>query len=714
MSFSQTKRIVLLVVVVSIGLAGIASHIYLGADREYATGALAVLDHIFDLILALTLTAILTAVGHAICERLRLKFFNAAEEISVSLFVGTGVVGLAVLFFGLAGWLRPVPIALLMIVCIVATRRSWMRLYEVITASIQNVTRTREAAVAATIYLGLIVFLCLRAATLPNAADELIYHLSVTNDFVQRGQVYPMFDNALGNLPFLIHMTYTLCLLAGSDIAARLLSLFLAVGTSFAIFGFCSRYSSKRIGAVAMFAFFGAGMVVEVAVTSRIDVSLAGMLFLCTYAMVNYLDTDRREWLWVSALFAGFSLGIKHTAFIWLGLIGLMYLVEQLVKRRSSMAAIFGRGLAYTLLAIAIASPWYIKNYVWFHNPVYPLLTGEVAEFGPQGVRYFDANDEQKLDAYFNIVRSELPEVVKAQEKELTDAINSRVQRHPLRWWEFFLKPNTYLMSEPNHYPNYLFLVIPLLVFLRKPKWIMWLLALSLGFVFALTWTSWIARYLLPAYPALTIVASYVVTSLSESLKQWVSSLEKLHVYAVAVVLGVVVAGGVQLMKKFNSWSYLSGKVSRHEIVSGLTYYQPIQFINSRLPPDARIFVVGVQLTHGIEREHLSDESWFTTKWRRVLVRNTSFEEVNEDLKRQGFTHIFYSANLFKFAAAMGTQGTGGMELISSYKQAMSEEARRLGPEYQLLRNWSTFTLYKRNFLETLYSVDGYEVLRIK
>ena len=52
--FIAKKQILLVIVVVGIALAGIAAHIHLGA-REDATGALAVLDHIFDLTLALTL-----------------------------------------------------------------------------------------------------------------------------------------------------------------------------------------------------------------------------------------------------------------------------------------------------------------------------------------------------------------------------------------------------------------------------------------------------------------------------------------------------------------------------------------------------------------------------------------------------------------------------------------------------------------------------------
>jgi 4-amino-4-deoxy-L-arabinose transferase-like glycosyltransferase len=663
-----------------------------------STGLLAVVAHVYDLAVALMLAAVCVCVGNAVCERFGVRFASLGEEIGFSLFVGAGVIGLSVLLFGLAGWLRPLPIALLMVVLIAMVRESWTRLYR---RSVESLEQSREEKIVASIYVVFIAFLVLRAATVPNAPDELIYHLSVTNDFVKHGRVYPMFDNSLGNFPFLIHMVYAAGKLAGSEIAARLFSLFLAVGTSLAILGFCSRYLTRRIGAVAVFAFFGAGMVVEVAVTSRIDVSLAGMLFLCTYGMINYLHTGERGWLWISALLAGFSLGIKHTAAIWLALVGVMYMVQRLAINRDRVNAVLVQGIVYALLAFTIASPWYIKNYVWFHNPVYPLITGEVADFGPQGVRYFDANDEQRLEAHINAVRTEAPELVNAQEQELTNTINARIERHPLRWWEFFFQPQKYLMAEPYHYPNYLFLIIPFLVFVKKPRWIVWLLLLSLGFVFIVTWNSWIARYLLPAYPALTIVAAYALVKLTERLKQ-----EKLAIFALAAALGVVIAIGVKSMVAFNSFSYLAGINSRRQTISRFTYYRPIDFINTQLPATARILVIGDQLSYGIEREYVGDESWFATKWRRLLARNASLSEVNEDLKRQGFTHILYSPELFKFSALMGTHGTGGMEMITSQQN---------NPEHQVLRNWSTFTLYQQKFLEPVYSDSNhFFVFKIK
>ena len=664
--------------------------------------SLAILNNIYDLTLALIITMAVVCVGHAICKLLRVDFASGPEEVSFSLFVGTGVVGLSVLGLGLVEQLRPLPVLILTAVYLFASRRSWTRINTVIRKGFAGMTQTRETKLVSLIFIGFIVLLILRAATPPNTADELIYHLPVTKAFVDQGRVYPMFDNSLGNFPFLVHMIYALCLLAKSDIAARLFSLFLALGTALALYGFCARYLTRRLGVVAMFAFFAAGMVVEVAITPRIDVSLAGMLFLTTYAMFNYLQTQNIRWLLVSAALAGFSLGIKHSAGVWLLLIGVMYLVETLFRRREQVTAVLTRGILYALLAAVVASPWYLKNYFWFGNPLYPLITGEVADFGDKGIRYFNANDEQKFEAHFQAATQEIPDVVREQEQAITAAVNSREERNALRWWNIFLKPNRFLMAEPNQYPNYLFLMIPFLVFVRRRAVILWLLLLSIGFVLAITWTSWIGRYLLPAYPALTIVAAYVITSIAERVRP----LRNLPVYSLAIVLGVVVSASVLSMRKFNSLGFVTGMVSRRDVQLPLTYYKPIDYINNQLPSNTRIMLLGAQLNYGIERPYTADETWFTTKWRRLLVHNDSLDELNDDLKRQGFTHILYSPAIFTYAASMGTSGTGGTDLMASQPSSA---------EHQLLRNWSTFTLYQQKYLETVYSDNGhYYVFRIK
>jgi len=688
-------------------IAATLTHVYLGAAAENTTGVLAVLDHVFDLVAAVTLSSVLLSVGNSLTKRFSLQFINSAEHLSFSFFLGAGVVGLLVLLMGLLGLLRGWAILALLLVALLLTARDLPQLWQ----SLIRATQTAfEAKLVAGAFTGLFALLVLRALTPPHVADELIYHLPVPLQFVQAGRVFPSYDNSLGNMPFLVHMIYAVFLLAGSDVAAKLFSLFVAMATAVLLYAFCCRFFTRRVGVMALFAFFASGMIVELAITTRIDVSLAGMLFACTYAMINYLTTRSRAWLWLSAVFAGFSLGIKHTAALWIFFVAILYLVET-IRSRESIRKVLQYGVVYTFLALVVASPWYIKNAIWFHNPIYPFVTGEVAAFGPNGIRYFNAEDERKLDAHFEAVRKAIPDIVAAQQKELTQAANMRVERHPMRLWEFFFRPQAYLMAEPYQFPNYLFLVIPLIVFLKPGKWIWWLLILGLGFVFSVTATAWISRYLVPAYPALTIVAAYALDALSRRLGTRLAVAKGIPVYVVILALAPIITNCVLIFRHFNSVHYVTGTVSRHEFLTQFLFYRPIEFVNRELPSTARVMMIGAQMNYGLKRPYYADESWFATKWRRLLVENDSLHAVNEQLKQQGLTHVIYSPSLFIFAAQMGLEGTGGMSLIAKPE----DRAGPRTPEYPVLRNWATFTLYKERYLEPVYKDEyGHEVLRIK
>jgi hypothetical protein len=518
--------------------------------------------------------------------------------------------------------------------------------------------------------------------------------------------------------------------MAGSDIAAKFFSLGLSIATALALYGFCERYVTRRVAAFAVFAFFAAGMVVEVAATTRVDVIVAGMLFVTTYAMINYLHTGQRSWLWTSALLAGFSLGVKHSAALWLLLVGVMYVIESLLKRRASFANMMKYGSGYVVIALAVVSPWYAKNYAWFGNPFYPFFTGEVASYGPDGLRYFNSEDEQKLDAHFDVVRKENPRVVKAAEAAITRSAGMQLERHPMRPWEIYVNPDTYLMSEARHYPNYLFLVLPLSLFMIRQRWLVWLLVLSICYFVMATWSSWIARYLLPAYPALTILVAYTLVTASERLKQKTAVLRLLPLYLILIVLTVVITTSFRSLVHRNYFSFIAGATSRHDFMRGFDYYYPVNFINSELPADAHVMSIGAQMIYGMQRPCLTDETWYTTKWRRLLVHNPSLEDVHQDLKRQGVNYILFNAGVFLYAAEMGLEqgqvvppvprplaaAALGMkyETDNDLKQSF-EEARRLGPNFPLLRSWATFAAYRDKYLEEVYSDEnGYRIYWIR
>ncbi|MCI0486436.1 MAG: glycosyltransferase family 39 protein [Blastocatellia bacterium] len=705
------------------------AHIRLAHATEDYTGILGPLDRIFDLAFAAGLAGLAFCIGRRVCRALGTEFASLAEEIAFSIMMGTGVIGLSVLGLGLAGLLRWLPVAVLMALFIFVSRKEAARAWSMIREGVTAVTATKQRRIIAASFGFLLVILIVRTATPPHVYDEAIYHLSVPNLFVKQGRVYPVLDIWPGNSPLLIHMIYTVCLIAKSDIAAKLFSLIMGVVTSLALYGFCSRFLTRRVGAISMFGFFGSGMVVEVSVTTRIDVAFAGMLFLCTYAMMVYFETERRSWLWVSAILFGFSMGIKYPAAAWGAIIAGMFLIENL-RRRKPLLEIIKYGLAFTIIAVAVALPWYAKNYVWFHNPVYPLLTGEVAEYSSEQVRYFNPEDKIRLDGHLNAVRNEIPDVVKTIEGSLAEAASFRVERHPLRFWEYFTKPELYNVAEPYLDPNYLFLLTPLLIFFPKRKWLIWLAVFSIAFYLIVAMTSWVGRYLLPIYPPLTVLAAYVLAQLSDKLQPRAPAARWLPIIALVITVGSTAFVSISLTQAMDGLSFITGNISRRQFMLVLFYYPSIDFVNRHLPKDARVMMLGAQMCYDVDRDYIADTSWDATEWRRLLIRNDSLEEVAQDMKRQGITHFFYSPGLFKFAAMTGREGGAGVgegskghgifKLISFLGRTKASsgqpDAIEPQPDYYIeLRNWATLELFRRKFLEPIYAdQSGYYIYRFK
>ncbi len=695
-------------------LAAIYAHITINGNPDF-TGPLAILDRIFDLALTGGLAALMFCTGARLSRALRLKFLSIAEELSFSIMLGTGAVGLFVLALGLIGLLKPLPVGLFILLLFISLRSELVTFGEVIRRVVVAATSTQNRAILSGLYLLVILVLIIRASSPPWAVDEVIYHLPATKSFVEQGRIYPLYHQPLGNMPFLIHMIYAVCLLAHSDITAKFFSLLLTIVTSIALYGFSVRFLTRNVGLVAMFGFLSACMVVEVGVSTRIDVSLAGMLFLATYAMILYLDTQDIKWLFASAILSGFSLGIKLNALLWLSLLGAMLLFESIVRLRVSAPRLAKTAVLYTLITLAVSSPWLIKNAVWFHNPVYPFITGELADLD-NGPRYFNREDDLKLDAHFDAARQASPaefQALKTKFDEAVEAAKHESQRHPMRFWEYYTNPHKYFMGDYHHYPSYLFLVLPLFVLIPRTRWLTWLLLCSVAFFLVLSSTSWIARFLLTIYPPLTLVSAYTLVEFSRRFAGRRAELLIFFVVSACLVFQLFVSG--KFIRQLKHFEFLSGSISRSQFWSSIFYYPPIDFINRNVPETGGVFSLGGEMCYPMRRRYISDGSWDGTEWRRLLVRNASLDEVHRDLKNQGISHVFFANFYFELIAKTGWPKPGGSRFLGTTRNTNPARILEFGPDYTSLRNWVTFDHYRRNYLELLYKdKNGYEIYRLK
>jgi len=145
-------------------LAAIYAHITISKNPDYA-GSLAILDRVFDLALAGSLGVLTFSIGSRLSKVLQLKLMSVAEELSFSIFLGTGALGLSILALGLLGLLKPLPVALLILSLLIALRSELTRFVEVIRKGLIAATCTRERAILSGFYLFIVLVLIIRASS---------------------------------------------------------------------------------------------------------------------------------------------------------------------------------------------------------------------------------------------------------------------------------------------------------------------------------------------------------------------------------------------------------------------------------------------------------------------------------------------------------------------------------------------------------------------
>jgi len=227
-------------------------------------------------------------------------------------------------------------------------------------------------------------------------------------------------------------------------------------------------------------------------------------------------------------------------------------------------------------------------------------------------------------------------------------------------------------------------------------------------FVFAAS-SSWLARYQLPIYPPLTVLSAYVLTSLSERLSRRSALATILPTIAASTAVGMTLFIFTIQIYNWNGFGFLLGSLSRRAFLQGAYYYPPIDYVNHHTPAEARILMVGMETAYHLERNYVADPAWDSVEWQRLMVRNNSLEEISQDLKRRGISYVIFDPGLYRFVAIVGRAGSGPAGTVYS-----SPTAPRV-PDFQVqFRNWATFELFRRKFLDLVYEDHGHYVLKLK
>jgi len=526
---------------------------------------------IFDILLLFVLILVFIALGRRVFKLTKTEFSSFIEEMVFSFGLGAGIIALLTLGIGLLGGLRRwifyiltfglLGVLILDVKDILLGAIRWFR------AKRPGLQSFETALLIIFGLYFLLTFFCALAP--PTEWDSLVHHLSVPKAYMQNGRIFNM-SPAQGwfvkesNYPSNMEMLFMLGMLLKSDALATLIAWSVAIVLTLSVYSLSRQFLPARVSLISMGILLSGSTVALHATCNTVDTGVSLFALLALYAAFKWADSGDYRFLLLSGVYAGFCAGTKYTGLPVIPVLGFITVLLVVLERRKPLAGVKYMCL-FGLVALAAASPWYIKNYVYTRNPVYPffarILGGKNILPGDAG--YALSTGWRGADDYSTWYKLILGYI-----------------RFP---WDLTMMRGVFgKMSSIG--PLYL-IFIPCLLFFknihRKVKYILFYGLCGLTIVFALAQRT---RYLFPFIPPLAVVASYSLFRIS-SRDEFIRR-ASLLVFLAAILLNMILV----LQLTAATGPVILGHESRREYLSSnLRNYEAILYINENLPDSARI-----------------------------------------------------------------------------------------------------------------------------
>jgi hypothetical protein len=219
--------------------------------------------------------------------------------------------------------------------------------------------------------LGLSALLSFLLTLVPpfEAFDALLYHLTLPATILKNGGLL-----AINNSPFwhpgLTENVYLWALGMGSERAAQILHFAWTLSAVLLLWNWSVKIWGSEIGRKTLLLIVAIPSLVMLASWAYADMSLVYYSVAALYAITRYRTTGSSPWLFIAGIMSGFAMGIKYTSFVLPLTCGLLLLFQSPLRKAILSAAQF------SVVALLVAAPWYIRNAAYMGNPVYPFVFG--------------------------------------------------------------------------------------------------------------------------------------------------------------------------------------------------------------------------------------------------------------------------------------------------------------------------------------------------
>ena len=446
--------------------------------------------------------------------------------------LGWGMLSFSTFALGLAGALHPVVFWGALLLGLLLLRAD---VREVLTGlhSLRFPFGSRFERVLAYFVAATLILAFIRALTPPLAWDSQLYHLAVGKYWIAQGRITAPPDIALFSYPAFVENLYLGALLLKGDTLAQTVHWSFLLLTLGLVFLLSERFFSSRVGWISTAMLAAAPSFVLIGSWAYVDVALAFYATAALYCVLRATEgraaegraadgratgwratarvapteaslvaasasgdtalelggSRRAGWYIIAGLFAGLALGIKYTALI----VPIALLV--LILIRGVNQAFVRRALLFLVPALALAAPWYLRNWIFQGNPVYPFL------FGGPFWDSFRAEQFSRLGS--GLLQEPLRLAIAPWEATITGQEGGLGYEATIGPLFLVFLPALFLTRR-----NGISSIPPLLIF-SGILYAFWLFGVGVSKLL------WQTRFLFPAFPALAIAAGVALDSVS-------------------------------------------------------------------------------------------------------------------------------------------------------------------------------------------------------
>ena len=201
-------------------------------------------------------------------------------------------------------------------------------------------------------------------------SDSIAYHYLGPRVWLRDAAIRPVPDESLTSFPAVVETLYASLLALGGP---RAMTLFACTSLGLLLlvtYGFARRLKLDSRGA-----WWTAALVAAMPAVNRglVDGYIDAMLWCFVLLSLRFaLDAEGPGDYFLSGLFSGLAMGTKYLGLICFFLVLGCALLIHLWQRREKLAIILRNLVLLGAVATAVASPWYLRNWIVLGFPIYP------------------------------------------------------------------------------------------------------------------------------------------------------------------------------------------------------------------------------------------------------------------------------------------------------------------------------------------------------